>query len=111
MRRDNPRVPVDFYINKLINGVPYLARARDISLGGIYLHKLIEPRVTGEARISLEFALPGQKDVMWLDAEPVHFDGNDGVGFEFREVTPRISRLLSDYIGSQNPAGDANPSI
>ena len=69
MPRQNRRVPLDMYCNKMVNGVPFLARARDISRDGLYLHRLIEPKSPQQAHIAVEFCLPGTEEVIWADDE------------------------------------------
>lgn len=101
--RRNRRVPLDIYVNKMINGVPFLARTRDISRGGVYVHRLIEPEVPPTARIALEFALPGSEEVIWAEALVVHGDdGASGVGLRFVDLTPRQDEILGDFISSSS---------
>ena len=59
MPRVNRRIPVDLYVNKMINGVPFLARTRDLSREGVFVHRLLEPVAPNGAHIAVEFALPG----------------------------------------------------
>ena len=65
MGREHHRIPVDFYVNKVIDGVPYLARARDLSVGGMYLDRLLEPRTRDGSRMGIEFALPGESETQF----------------------------------------------
>ena len=100
MRRRQERIRSDFYVNKVVNGVPYLARTRDLSESGIYLHQLIEPRHPLNAAIALEFALPGSDEVHWADVEVVRADTGRGFGLRFRDLTPRVARTLASYLSS-----------
>ena len=97
MRRQFPRVAVDLYVNKLVNGVPFLARTRDLSREGVFLHKLLEPSTPMDAHIAVEFSLPGHDEVIWAEAEVVREAGG-GNGLRFRELTPRQSRLIEDFV-------------
>ena len=98
MRRGHERISSDFYVNKVVDGVPYLARTRDLSLSGVYLHRLIEPRLRAGASIALQFILPGCDELLWADVDVVRRDANHGFGLEFRALTPRVERLLADYM-------------
>ncbi len=101
MARQNRRVPVDMYCNKMVNGVPFLARTKDISREGLYLHRLIEPRAPGNAHIAVEFCLPGTEEVIWAEAEIVHGQRR-GHGLRFRHLTPRQSALIDNFVRSSS---------
>ena len=99
------RKPLDIYVNKMINGVPHLARTRNISRQGVYLHRLLEPRTPAQARIALEFVLPGTDEVLWLDAEIVHGrNTRKGVGLRFVDLSPRDEALLRGYLDEADAA-------
>ena len=57
--RRHERADVDVFVNKIIGDEPHMARARDISAGGLYMYRLLEPMVSGNTRIGLELMLPG----------------------------------------------------
>ena len=97
--RECRRVPVDIYINKMINGVPHLARTRDLSRTGLFLHRLLEPTTPTRARISLEFVLPGTDEVIWADAEVMHGrNTRRGVGLRFLDLTPAQETLIRSFV-------------
>lgn len=98
MARKNRRIPLDMYINKMIDGVPFLARTRDISREGVFVHRLLEPDTAPEAHIALEFVLPGTSEVIWAEAEVVHGDRSQGLGLRFRDLTPRQARMIDDFV-------------
>ena len=104
MIREHERVPVDFYVNKVIDGVPHLAKARDISMGGVYLQRLIEPKTPSVARTSIEFVLPGTTEVLWAETEIAHGDDRSGHGFMFRNLTPRTARILNNFLQNRQAA-------
>jgi len=102
--RRQSRVPVDFYVNKMINGVPHLARTKDLSREGLYLHRLLEPLTPPRARISLEFMLPGTEEIIWTEAIVVHGrNTRRGVGLRFVDLSPRQAEIIEAFIG-QNEA-------
>ncbi|MFZ4734612.1 MAG: PilZ domain-containing protein [Bradymonadia bacterium] len=97
--RNETRKPLDIYVNKMINGVPHLARTRNISPRGVFLHRLLEPRTPAKARIALELVLPGCDEVLWLDAEIVHGrNTRRGVGLRFVDLSPRDEALIQGYL-------------
>ncbi len=98
MSRNDHRSPLDLYVNKMINGVPHLARTRDISKGGVYLHRLLEPRTPAGAHLAVEFMLPGSEEIIWAETEMIHGDMGEGLGLRFLGLTPRHSRLIQHYI-------------
>ncbi len=103
--RQDQRVPLDVYVNKMINGVPHLTRTRDISPQGLYLHRLLEPTTPPRARISLEFMLPGMDDVIWTEAKVVHGrNTRRGVGLRFLDLSPQHAELIRTFIESRDSA-------
>lgn len=102
MSRRNRRVPIDIYINKMINGVPFLARTRDISQDGLYVHRILEPGTPEGAHLAVEFELPGSDEVIWTEAERVHGDPDAGFGLRFRDLSARQRRLIAEFISGSS---------
>ena len=82
-QRRTGRAQIDILLNKYVGGVPYTARARDISPGGVRLSRLLEPEHAGR-RVGLQFQLPGSDEVIyaegevvreWIEAENAQADG------------------------------------
>ncbi len=97
--RHGDRAPLDVYVNKVIDGVPHLARTRNISRGGLFLHRLLEPAAPDGARIAVEIVLPGHDDVLWVDAEVVR-DDRGGAGLRFVDLAPRDAAVIDAYVSS-----------
>lgn len=97
MARTNSRVDLEMYVNKMIDGVPHLARTHDISRGGVRVHKLLEPMAREDAHIALEFVLPGTGEVIWAEATLVHEDKR-AVGLKFINLAPRDGALIQAYV-------------
>lgn len=110
MSRQNRRIPIDIYLNKMINGVPFLVRTRDLSREGIYVHRVLEPSTPAGAHLALEFQLPGTDEVIWTEAERVHGQAERGVGLRFKDLSSRQARLLADFI-DQSSALDPVPLL
>lgn len=103
--REDTRVPLDVYVNKMINGVPHLTRTRDISPHGLYLHRLLEPTTPPRARISLEFMLPGTDEVIWTEAQVVHGrNTRRGVGLRFVDLPPHQAELIRTFVAEREAA-------
>jgi hypothetical protein len=98
MSRRNRRILLDLYINKLVNGVPFMVRTANLSKGGLFVHRLIEPTPPKDAHIAIEFALPGTKEVLWAEADISHRGEDGGMGLEFRDLTPRVARLINEFV-------------
>ncbi len=99
-QRHSRRVPLDVYLNKFIKGVPFMARARDISAEGIYLTQLIEPTGTVQ-RVGLQFQLPGCNEIIYAEGEvvrDVEKEAARGHGVRFTLLTDYHRRLIERFI-------------
>ncbi len=101
-KRRNGRVPLDIYLNKYVAGVPYMARASNISKEGVSLAHLIEPSQNGR-RVGLQFQLPGSEEVIYAEGEVVRewaelTRKREGSGIRFTLLTERHKRLIEQYV-------------
>ena len=99
-KRKKNRAPLDVYLNKYVGGVPYMARAADISTDGVSLAHLIEPQ-HHKKRVGLQFQLPGTEEVIYAEGEVVReWLGSDveGSGVRFTLLTERHRRLIEGYV-------------
>jgi hypothetical protein len=100
--RQAKRLPVDLFVNKFIGDEPFACRTKDLSVEGIYLHKLIEPeRYAEDELVGVEFALPGSDEVIWAAGRVVREQqqkGADGVAIHFVSMADRHKKLLVDFI-------------
>lgn len=101
-KRKQTRVPLDIYLNKYVAGVPYMARAADISPEGLGLSHLIEPDL-GSKRVGLQFQLPGSEEVIYAEGEVVREWANlperkEGSGVRFTLLTERHRKLIEQYV-------------
>ncbi len=104
--RQNRRVPMDLYINKVVNGVPHLAVVQNISRDGLYLRRILEPQTPPGAHLAVEFMLPNSEELIWTEAELVHERGEAGQGLHFIDLAPRFARSIEQFIESElNAAG------
>jgi c-di-GMP-binding flagellar brake protein YcgR len=104
MMRQSERAEFDFYVNKVIKGVPHLAWARDLSSAGMYVCALLEPHTETNAPLAVEFELPDTSRVIWAQAEVVHRNAKD-VGLRFVDLTPRDRRAIDAWVASNERDG------
>ena len=98
MARAHKRVAMDLFINKLVDGIPFMARTRNISEGGVFVDRLLEPTTDGASHIALEFMLPGSDEVIWAEAEVAFDVPQRGVGLRFTRLDPFQAALIADYV-------------
>jgi hypothetical protein len=109
-QRRTGRAQIDILLNKYVGGVPYTARARDISPGGVRLARLLEPEHAGK-RVGLQFQLPGSAEVIyaegevvreWIEAENAQTDG-----VRFTLLTERHRQLIRRFVEDAEDAVEA----
>jgi hypothetical protein len=101
--RKNERAALDLYINKIIGDEPHLARVRDISTGGLFLYKLIEPEIA-DGEFGLEIKLPDSDEVIWAVGEVVRqeqYDDAEGVALRFTRLAESDRRLIEGYVSGR----------
>jgi c-di-GMP-binding flagellar brake protein YcgR len=105
--RKNPRVALDIFMNKFVEGTPFLCRTTDISAEGLYVGSLIEPTIDGAANetegttIGLQFQLPGTEEVIYAEGEIVRSQQRKrarGYGVKFTHVARRHQQLIEQYV-------------
>lgn len=103
--RRMPRAGLDVYVNKIIGDEPHLARVRDISTGGVYLYKLLEPDMQDGQHVGLEIKLPTSDEVIWAVARVVREEQAplaDGVALAFTRISEADRELIREYIDSRD---------
>ena len=102
-KRLDDRKPVDLLLNKYMGEDPYTVKAADISISGMYLHKLIEPDLEEGSMVSLEFQLPGSQEVIWARGTVMRESkrwGCDGVGIWFTIVPEIYRRQIENFVAA-----------
>lgn len=95
-----PRVPLSIYLNKFVGSSVFMCRAANISEGGIFLARLIEPEHT-KSDVSLEFALPGDDEVIWAHGSVVRKGTHrtcEATGVRFTVIPDQYRRRIADYV-------------
>lgn len=95
-RRKSHRTAVDLYMNRYLDGEPFMCRATDISRTGIRLEPLIEPD-RPHRYMGLEFRLPGSDRVITASGEAVVDLRGRTVGIRFTRIAPEHADLIDDY--------------
>lgn len=109
-QRKRNRARLDIYLNKYVQGVPYMARAADISADGLSLANLIEPHHAGK-RVGLQFQLPGSEEVIYAEGEVVRewvgSHHKEGAGVRFTLMTERHRKLVDAFVSRTSTHEDA----
>jgi hypothetical protein len=99
-KRQSNRARLDVFVNKIVDEQLFMCRTADISPDGIYLSSLIEPELDGQ-RVGVEFALPGQPEVLWAAGEIVR-DGLRGAargsGIRFTALPDAYRQIIEAYV-------------
>ena len=97
------RAPLDLYVNKIVGDEPHLMRTRDISAGGIYVYKLLEPTLLANDHVGLELKLPTSDDIIWAVGKVVRqyqATDTDGLAINFVRIAESDRQLIEDYVSS-----------
>jgi hypothetical protein len=97
-RRYNKRVKVDLFINRFLNGQPYMCRMMDISRTGIRLAPMIEPDGNlAPQYMGLQFQLPDRSDVLTASGVTITRD-NKTVGVRFTSLPPDSAWAIESFL-------------
>jgi hypothetical protein len=99
-KRRSKRVPLDVYLNKFINGIPFMVRAKDVSPEGIFLTQLLEPDVDDQ-RVGIQFQLPGSNEVIYAEGRVMRnmkCGRTVGHGIRFTLITDYHRALIQRYV-------------
>ncbi len=97
-RRYSKRVKVDMFINRFLNGLPYMCRMVDISRTGIRLAPMIEPDDAGAPEyMGLQFQLPDRNDVLTASGKTITRDGKT-VGVRFTSLPPDSAWAIESFL-------------
>ena len=97
-RRYNKRIKVDLFINRFLNGQPYMCRMVDISRTGIRLAPMIEPDADRAPKyMGLQFQLPDRNDVLTASGEAITRDDMT-VGVRFTSLPPDSAWAIESFL-------------
>ena len=93
--RGNLRVDCDLILNKMECGRMNVCLAKNISLGGVRLQRVLEPQKDREAVVRLEMELPGDCAPIQVTGTKI-YDRDEFVGIKFTNMTrEHRSRLVA----------------
>ena len=97
-RRYNKRIKVDLFINRFLNGQPYMCRMVDISRTGIRLAPMIEPDGNQAPQyMGLQFQLPDRNDVLTASGVTITRGGKT-VGVRFTSLPPDSAWAIESFL-------------
>ena len=97
-RREDSRAAVDVFMNRFLDGHPYLCVARDVSRTGMRLRPLSGPQIhTGF--LGLQFQLPGSEDVLTASGEVIR-EGNEEVAVRFTHIPNHAKDALERFLAA-----------
>src|SRR3954469_20516284 len=97
-RRYNKRVKVDMFINRFLNGQPYMCRMLDISRTGVRLAPMIEPDGSrAPSYMGLQFQLPERNEVLTASGETITRD-DQTVGVRFTSLPPDAAWAIESFL-------------
>jgi hypothetical protein len=101
-RRGKRRAKTDLFVNRFLNGHPYLCRMTNISVSGARLIPVNEPRITPPPSfMGLQFQLPGRPEVMTAAGETITGAGGDAVGIRFTRLPANATAAIEALLGAQ----------
>jgi hypothetical protein len=104
-RRHDERVALNCFVNRFINGQPYMCRMVDISRTGVRLVSVIEPHAgRAPSHTGLQFQLPDRSDVLTASGEVITREGR-AVGIRFTNLPPDAAWAIESFLSYSLPTG------
>ena len=102
-RRTFARVGTDVYVNRFLNGHPYMCRMTDISRTGARLVPLLEPDTSRSPKfMGLQFQLPGSDEILTASGEMISLragsDNGETVGVRFTNLPPQAAWAIEAFL-------------
>jgi hypothetical protein len=97
-RRASARLPIEMWVEELLEGSQVFRRAGNLSRGGMYLDQTIPiPLAT---RVKLRFTLPGDNVPIMVTGEIVSISSAEslGMGVKFVGVEPDAQARIDAYV-------------
>jgi PilZ domain len=97
-RRYHRRVSVDLFMNRFLDGQPYLCRMVDMSRTGARLLRTIEPDGGRAPQLmGLQFQIPGREEIFTASGETVSRQGRT-VGIRFTNLPPDAAWAIESFL-------------
>jgi uncharacterized protein (TIGR02266 family) len=97
-RRTSARLPIEMWVEELLEGSQVFRRAGNLSRGGMYLdHTIPIPLGT---KVKLRFTLPGDSVPILVTGEIVSISSEEslGMGVKFVGVEPEAQARIDAYV-------------
>ena len=89
-RRHQRRAKIDLFVNRFLNGHPYMCRMTDISATGARIIPINEPRIwPAPSHMGLQFQLPGRDEIVTASGVAVAGKLGDKPGDKLGESSGR----------------------
>ena len=98
-RREERRTKTDLFVNRFLNGHPYLCRMTNISRSGARLVAINEPKITPPPLyMGLQFQLPGRPEIVTASGEAVTTDAGRAVGIRFTRMAATAASAIEAFL-------------
>jgi hypothetical protein len=98
-RRTFERVGTDLYVNRFLDGHPYMCRMTDLSRTGARLVPLLEPQAKhGQRFMGLQFQLPGQEAILTASGETMSLADGASIGVRFTNLPPQAAWAIEAFL-------------
>jgi hypothetical protein len=102
-RRYHTRVKLDLFVNRFLNGHPYMCRMTDLSRTGARLVPILEPALREAPRfVGLQFQLPGRDEIVTASGEMVSAgpESSREVGVRFTNLPPDAAWAIEAFLAA-----------
>lgn len=102
-RRGFARIGTDVFVNRFLNGHPFMCRMTDISRTGARLVPLLEPTHAGSSKfMGIQFQLPGQTEICTASGETMALEDDGGtsksIGIRFTNLPPQSAWAIEAFL-------------
>ena len=98
-RRGQRRAKTDLFVNRFLNGHPYLCRMTNLSRTGARLVAINEPKMNpAPLFMGLQFQLPGRNEVVTASGEAITSDGGRTVGIRFTRLAGKAASAIEAFL-------------
>ncbi len=106
-RRLARRLPVGFYLTRLVNNAPEHCFTTCLSVTGAYVEHVAELSAKLPEVVQIELPLPGESDTLWARGEVVRESPGplfQGSGVRFTAMASRHRRWLAEWLRERRRA-------
>jgi hypothetical protein len=98
-RRHQARAKIDLFVNRFLNGHPYICRMTDISPTGARIIPLNEPRLSpAPSHMGLQFQLPGRDEIVTASGVAVTGASGRSLGVRFTNLSADSASAIAAFM-------------